>query len=410
MRIGLVIEHFDPRRGGVEQWTAQFAAALAGRGHEVHVVAASFARRAVSLPIVAHRLDEVRCRVGFAKAAEEKLRTLDLDIIHDTGCGWHCHVFQPHGGSRLAAARRNILLAPRWLRPVKRVVNALSPRYRQFNALLKKQYACDGRIVVALSRRVACDLRKIHGVPEDRIRLVYNGVDTERFSPRHRANLRDPLRERLGISPSELMLLIVAHNFRLKGVPMLLDAMAAWPHPQPARLVVVGGKRLQRYRRQASRLGLDKTVRFVGSVGDPVPFYAAADIYVHPTHYDPCSLVALEALAAGLPVVTSRQNGVSELIEHGRQGILLDDPGNRHEFLNRLLPLIDGHRRAEMGRHARSLALRHSFEENVNAMAAIYEEVLQERRAAGSEVQESAKPFFCRYTNVENNQLSGALR
>ena len=399
MKIGLVIEHFDPRRGGVEQWTTQFAAALAAREHEVHVVAASFARQTASMPIIAHRLDEVRCRIGFAKAAEEKLRALDLDVVHDTGCGWHCDVFQPHGGSRRVAADRNILLAPRWLRPIKRAVNGLSPRYRQFEALLKKQYAGDGRMVVALSRRVAADLNEIHGVPKDRIRLVYNGVDTGRFSPRHRLKLRDPLRSRLGISPQTLMLLIVAHNFRLKGVPMLLDAMAAWRHSRPAHLVVVGGKRPWRYQRMARRLGVGAAATFVGSVDDPVPFYAAADIYVHPTYYDPCSLVALEALAAGLPVVTSRQNGVAELIEDGRHGFLLDDPGSLGEFLGRLERLLDDRRREEMGRRARQLALRHSFDANVDAVAAVYEEVLQEHHAAGARVaDELSKPFVCRRT------------
>lgn len=378
MKIGLVIEHFDPRRGGVEQWTAQFAAALAARGHEVHVAAASFSAGTAAMPIVAHRVGEFRSRVGFARAAEEMLRTLELDVVHDTGCGWHCDVFQPHGGSRRTAAERNIFLAPSWQRPLKRAVNAVSPRYRQFEALMRKQYVADGRIFIALSRRVAADLANIHGVQQDDVRLVYNGVDTKRFSPQRRAEFRDRLRKHLGVAPQTLMLLLVAHNFRLKGVPMLLEAMSRWQHSRAAHLVVVGGKRLTRYRRAACRLSAAAT--FVGSVEDPAPFYAAADVYVHPTFYDPCSLVALEALAAGLPVVTSRENGVAELIAHGREGFLLDDPRDCREFLASLAPLLDDRRREEMGRRARETALLHSFDRNVDEIIAIYEEIIKRRR------------------------------
>ncbi len=408
MRVGLVIEEFDPRRGGVEQWTAQFAAALIARGHEVHVVARGFGASADTIPIVRHRLDEVRCRVGFARAAEETLRALELDIVHDTGCGWHCDIFQPHGGSRRVAARQNILLAPRWLQPIKRAVNSLSPRYRQFEALLKRQYADDGRTVVALSRRVAADLVEQHGVPPERIRLVYNGVDTQRFSPEKRAELRDSLRSRLGISDDTLLLLIVAHNFRLKGVPMLLQAMAAWRHSRPAHLVVVGGKRPGRYRRAARRLGVDASATFVGSVDDTAPYYAAADVYVHPTYYDPCSLVVLEALAAGLPVLTSRENGVGELLDDGREGFLLENPGDSQAFLQRMAPLLDDQRREEMGLAARRLAERHSFDRNVDEMVAVYEEILQERRVAANDaVRGATDSFICRRVCDESPKTQG---
>ncbi|MBN1589297.1 MAG: glycosyltransferase family 4 protein, partial [Pirellulales bacterium] len=247
MRIGLVIEQFDPRRGGVEQWTAQAVEQLAARGHEIHVVARRFSNATLAMPIIPHPLREARGRIAFAEAAGLTLRSLGLDVVHDTGCGWHCDVFQPHGGSRAAAAERNLLLCPPWMRWLKRSVSRLLPRYRQFDALSARQYADDGRVVLALSRRVAADLARFHQVPRDRIRLIYNGVDTERFSPVHRACHRHRIRRELGISEQSTLLLIVAHNFRLKGVPTLLEAMAQWPHAQPADLVVVGGKRPGRF-------------------------------------------------------------------------------------------------------------------------------------------------------------------
>ena len=402
MRIGLVIEEFDPRRGGVEQWTSQAVEHLAARGHEVHVVARRFSATTLAMPIVVHPLGEVPGRIAFAEAAERVVDSLALDVVHDTGCGWQCDVFQPHGGSRVAAAARNLLLLPSWMRWIKRSVSRLLPRYRQFDALSTRQYATDGRRVLALSRRVAADLAQLHNVPREQIHLIYNGVDTERFSPAHRQKYRDRIRGRFGISDQSTLMLVVAHNFRLKGVPMLLEAMARWPHRRSADLIVVGGKHLRRYIRMARRLGIERRVHFVGVVEDTVPYYAAADVYVHPTFYDPCSLVVLEALSSGLPVVTTRQNGASELMTDGLEGILLDDPADVDTFLRRIEPLLRPEWREPMGRAARALASRHTFAKNMDEIIKVYEEVYQARRTAEQQAAERlARPFVCRARGVE---------
>jgi len=397
VKIGLVIEEFDPRRGGVEQWTSQAVRELAARGHEVHVVARRFSADALAMPIIAHPLGKVRGRIAFARAAAQTLRGMTLDVVHDTGCGWQCDVFQPHGGSRVAAAARNLLLLPPWMRRMKRSVSRLLPRYRQFDTLSARQYAADGRLVLALSRRVAADLVRLHGVAREQLRLIYNGVNTDRFSPAHRELHRDRIRAALGIAESSTLLLIVAHNFRLKGVPMLLEAMARWPYRAAADLVVVGGKHVERFAQAARRMGLEGRTHFVGAVEDTVPYYAAADVYVHPTFYDPCSLVVLEALASGLPVVTTRQNGASELMRDGREGALLDDPADVESFLVRLGPLLEPAWRRRMGRAARKLAIKHTFKQNIDELVAVYEEVCQSRRRAEKEwMSRLERPFVCR--------------
>ncbi len=408
MRIGLVIEQFDPRRGGVEQWTSQAVEQLLRRGHEVHVVARRASAAALAMPIVVHPLGDVRGRIAFAEAAARVLRSLELDVVHDTGCGWYCDVFQPHGGSRAAAATRNLLLSPPWMRWLKRWVSRLLPRYRQFDTLSARQYADDGRVVLALSRRVAADLARFHDVPPARIRLIYNGVDTERFSPEHRRQYRESIRRQLGISEQSILLLIVAHNFRLKGVPMLLEAMDRWPHAAAADLVVVGGKHPDRFARKARRLGIAERTHFVGAVEDTVPYYAAADVYVHPTFYDPCSLVVLEALSGGLPVVTSRQNGASELLVHRREGVMLDDPSNVDEFLSGIEPLLVPAERHRMGEAARRLALKHTFTRNVDELLVVYEEIRQARRRAEEEAAARLKePFVCRRRGASDGAAQG---
>jgi UDP-glucose:(heptosyl)LPS alpha-1,3-glucosyltransferase len=373
MRIALVVERFDPRRGGLEQWSARFAAEVARRGHEVHVVAEQFAAAAKSLPIVRHVLGPTGSRLAFAAAAEQAVARLAVDVVHDTGAGWRCHVFQPHCGSRAAAIDHNLLLLPAWLRPWKRRVQPWLRRYRDYTELMRRQYVLDGRQFLALSQRVAAHFRQYHNVPDDAIHVVYNGVDCEQFTPAQRQVYREPVRRWLGVADHEVLLLIVAHNFQLKGVPVLLRATGrlarrGWP----VRLAVVGGKRLGRALRQAVAAGADHLVRFTGPLADPTPLYAAADVYVQPTFYDPCSLVALEALACGLPLVTSCYNGVSELVTNGSQGFVLQDPADVEELDARLEALMAAELRTHMNQAARQLALRHTFARNVDEILSLY--------------------------------------
>ena len=393
MRIALVIPQFDPARGGAEQWTWQYARCLLSQGHEVHVVASRFAAIEGSPKIVPHAVADVRFPCAWADAAAEVLRRVRADVVHDMGSGWCCDVFQPHGGSRTASFEQNLLLLPKWLRPMKRLAATALPRYREFRRLAERQYAHDGRRVIALSRMVAGHLRQYHNVPPDRMRLVYNGVDVDRFSPEACSPHRQPTRRRLGLR-NETLLLIVAHNFRLKGVATLLQAVSRLHKSaqggdacrsrseRALHLAVVGGKSPRSYQRLAHRLGIGGQVTFVGPQADVMPYYAAADLYVHPTFYDPCSLVVLEAMACGLPVVTSSFNGASELICGGSEGYVVDDPSDHRELAERIEPLLDAATRARKAINARRKAEAHSWERNCREMFAVYEELPRQRRKA----------------------------
>lgn len=388
MRIGLVLDRFDRRLGGVEQWTAQLADRLLARGHELHVVAKSVAEQELRPGLTPHVLPSRSSRIAQADAAAEVLRGLDLDVIHDMGFGWYCDVLQPHGGSRLAANEQNLALSRRWLRPAKRLITSLLPRYRDFEALCRKQYAAPpfdrpNRLVVAISEMVHRDLKRHHALDDRSIRLVYNGVDTDRFTPDLRSIHREPLRRELGIGAGQVLFLIVAHNLVLKGVPTLLKAMALVRSAgQDACLAVVGGRRTKPFERVARRLGIHDVVRFVGAVDDSAPYYAAADVYVQPTWYDPCSLVVLEALACGLPVITTRMNGAGELMTPGVHGDVLHDPGEPASLAASMCRWMDAGRRQEGSNAARSLMLANTLDGNVDAIVAVYREIvaLRDRR------------------------------
>jgi UDP-glucose:(heptosyl)LPS alpha-1,3-glucosyltransferase len=374
MRIGLVVEHFDPGRGGAEQWTWQFASWLAGKGHKPHVLASTIRPGAETLGVACHLLGAACSREDFAQRASRKLAAIALDAVLDTGAGWHCHVFQPHGGSRRASFEQNLLLAPAWARPFKRGLAKCLPRYREFDRLTALQYDPRGKLFAALSQMVARDFVRHHGVPEERIRLVYNGVDVDRFSPSHRARWRRVMREKLGLG-DELLILIVAHNHRLKGVPSLVAAVGRLlKEGRRVRLAVVGGRKGRFGQALVRRYSAEGAVLFAGSAADPVPWYAAADVYVQPTFYDPCSLVVLEALASGLPVVTSRFNGAGELLTEGLEGYLVGNPADSSELADALRRLLRADDRHRMGELARRLAEAHDWDRNGHEMLSVLAE------------------------------------
>ncbi len=383
MRIGLVTERIAPMLGGAEQWAGGFAEWLIEQGHEVHVVCRDDPRNVLPARAVRHAVNCRRSPPAFATAAASRIATLKLDVVHDMGCGWRCDVFQPHCGSRAAAIERNRQRTPAWARPLTRSLQRCLPRYRRFAELVARQYVNDGRTFIAVSQMVARHFERLHGVDPRSIRVVYNGVDTRRFSPATCRSYRDQVRRRLQVDQGDILLLLVAHNHWLKGLPALIHSLAALRRlGAPLKLAVVGGRREGRSAGLCRRLGVEDDTRFTGTVPDALPYYAAADIYVHPTHYDPCSLVVLEAWACGLPVITSRFNGCAELMTNGKEGYVLHDPSDVRELESRLVPLLDREERIRQGRCARRLAEAHSANRNFREILDVYGSLSFRRRAA----------------------------
>jgi len=385
MRIALVIDHLDPRRCGAEQWTFQHAERLLARGHEVHVVAQGVNGPAAQLGIVPHLLGSIRSVLQRAAAADAALQRLDVDIVHDIGMGWHSHVLQSEDGSRLAQWEKKLLLLPSWQRPWKRAMLRVLPRYRDFRRLMARQFGDPQRIVIAVSQMCARDYQRFHDVPSERIRLVYHGADNQRFSPAHRHRWREEIRDRLGVCEDEVMLLFVGHDYQRKGLSTAIRAanrLAA--EGAPVRLVVVGGKKRRPPPAVGSPGGL---VINVGAIDDPVPYYAAADVFVLPTFYDPCSLSVSEAAASGLPSVTTRFNGAAELLTEGVDGSVISDPADDAELADALRPLLDQNVRQRMGEAARKLAVQHTLDRNCDQIVSIYHQIARQKQIAGQKLR-----------------------
>lgn len=349
--VGLLAEGLDPARGGAERAVRAVAAALAGRGAEV-VVAAPADRVGPPLPGV--RLVEV----AAARARPWRDLALSRDLARaarDAGaarlvaCGkaLDADLYWPHGGvhaaSRAAwsAAGRGPLAAgwarfARALRPTEWALDAIEAR--ALDACRGPDAPCRA---VALSDRVAADLRRHHGV--EVAAVVRNGADPARFAPAPAAAREAAaveLRARARAHPAAALALFVAHAFRLKGLDLLLAAAARVP---AAHVVVAGADRSP----SAVPAELEGRVTFLGPVDDVAPLYRGADLLVHPSRYDPCSLVVLEALASGLPVIASTADGASEVVAAARAGAVVP-PDDLPALVAALERLVDPAARAPL--------------------------------------------------------------
>ncbi|WP_173921768.1 glycosyltransferase family 4 protein [Agromyces sp. Marseille-P2726] len=178
------------------------------------------------------------------------------------------------------------------------------------------------RAVVALTTNEAELLRSTYGRVRAPIRVIPNGVDTERFRPPDAAE-RAQARSNLGVGDDATIALFIGHEFERKGLPIAIAALRSAPDEL---LLVVGGSpdMIRRAQEQARRAGVGARVHFAGTHRDPIPFFWATDVLVLPSAYEANALVVLEALACGLPVVSTRVGFAPDVIVDGENGFLVE--------------------------------------------------------------------------------------
>lgn len=385
MRIGIVLKTFKTERGGAEVWTLGFVRWLVQQGHEVHVVARKCDDEVHTLGVTMHMVD-IRSPWRFAVTVERLLRSLDLDIVHDMGYGWYADVFHSHVGSPFIYRRRLRELKSGPRRQGSFLAAAVLPGYYRKRALYRRQFRGHPSVAyLALSQMVARDYETVHKIARENITVIHNGVDIDRFKRKHDGLAREAVRRSHRIGQDETVLMLVAHDHLLKGLPSLVRAAGQLvSQGHKIHVVVVGGHPRKDQVAEIERLVLADRVHFVGQVEDPVSYYQAADIYVHPTRYDACSLAVLEALASGLPVITTSCNGASELVADGVSGYVLHEGCTVDELCNRIGHLLSKATRQSMGMRAREAAEQLSLVENYRRIADLYHEVLA-RKCSGSQ-------------------------
>ena len=207
--------------------------------------------------------------------------------------------------------------------------------------------------VIAQSGYMRDQILGSYKIPAEHVHVVHNAVDLEEYTPARRLALREEMRARWEIPADALCLLFLGHNFRLKGLWQMLEVLPRLRDlSRPVHLLVAGKGTGEPQRRKARRLvqalGLEEQVTFAGDVRPSLHAHAAADALLHLSWHDSFGFVSLEAMASGLPVVTTRYVGASELIVDGESGLLVD-PARDDEIIEAIRRLADDGFRARLG-------------------------------------------------------------
>jgi UDP-glucose:(heptosyl)LPS alpha-1,3-glucosyltransferase len=371
MRIALVRRDFR-LHGGAERFAARFLETLRCHGDQVTLITQKWGDLPSDVKLA--RIPRIPGSgalrtLSFAIFASHYARELSLDLVHSFDRILEQDLYRAGEGVHREWLRRRYTYVPRAatlfdpLRPLHRVILTLERRIFQQGA---------ARLIVANSEQVAREIAHHYAPLSAPVKVVRNGVDLERFHPGARARLGPVARADLGLAPSDLVLLFLGSGFTRKGLAPLIRALGHLPGESRPHLLVVGKGRSAPYLALARRLGLEMNVRFFGVVPDPLPFYAAADAFVLPSLYDPSSNACLEAMAVGLPVITTRSNGASELIEDGREGWVLDDPRDARLLADHIRQAADPALRKEIGLRARARAEAYPWDRHLQEILALY--------------------------------------
>jgi UDP-glucose:(heptosyl)LPS alpha-1,3-glucosyltransferase len=303
-----------------------------------------------------------------------------FDIVQVVGRALGMNVFNPHCGVEKAWLKQDILsVSCPFYRFLKRITRFLSLRQNFILWLDRKQYTGKGvSRIIAISDMIKNDIIKYHDIDPQKIKVVYNGVDLQRFTPDNRSKYRKVIRKKLSLG-EEFVILYISNNFRLKGLLTLIKALGELKKSRnDLKALIIGRGRDSSYRKIAKKLNCLENLMFLGHVNDIEAYYAASDIYVHPTFYDSCSLVVTESLASGLPVITTKYDGASGVIDNGIDGFVMGDPMDYEALAEKISLFFDDEFREKASIAAREKAEKYPAEKNCEEIIEIYNEVVAE--------------------------------
>lgn len=355
MRIALAAHHVRPG-GGQDRYLLELARHLSRR-HEVHLITIR-AEGCEGLPIGIHRVS-VRERPmlwtapRFAAKAGRMATQLACDVTHSVG-----------GALPGAAVITAQYVHAAWHEAAKRYGVREHTRLRrlyhdrvgrQSEAFERQAYASKRlKAIIAVSRRTAAELERFYDVPAARVTVIPNGVDPASFNAAANAAARLEIRKSLKLEGSARIALLMGTYLR-KGLDTAIAAVAA--ASGDLHLVVAGTGNTEWANEQAEAAGLAGRLHLLGARSDPERLFAAADVFVLPTRYEPFGMVIVEAMASGVPVVVSGIAGAAELIRHGENGYIVAEPTDVAGFTAQIRAALDPATASVVGRAARMTAL-----------------------------------------------------
>ncbi len=383
MKIGLAHKRLD-LQGGTERDLYRTAEGLRDLGHEVHLFCqeygiepprGTYAHRVRVLP-----LGRTIRLWSYALRAPHLMAQADCDMIIGFGRLLKQDILRSGGGPHKIFLQK----LGREGGVLRRLWQGLSVYHRSLLILEKKQFAAGGfKKIIAVSGLVKREIMTAYGVPGDKILVLYNGVDQERFHPSLRAKWREAVRSQWGIPLKADVVLFVGSGFRRKGLNRLLEIWGAERLKDVFLLVVGQDARMARYQAAAARRAPGRII-FAGRQESVERFYGAADVVALPSVQEAFGNVVLEALACGLPVVVSRNVGAAELLTDSLAAGIVDEANDGAAWEVTLERALRSCGCVETGKEARRIAESHSWNNHFRQFEACLAEVC--RRGSGGSI------------------------
>lgn len=315
---------------------------------------------------------------GFARCVCRLLQREKFDLVQSHERMACCDIYRAGDGvhREWLAQRAHIQ------NPLQRILTRLNPYHRYVLAAERAMFASEQlKAVICNSHMIKQEIQHYFALPDERLHVIYSGIDSKEYHPDLRQQYCHSVRQQLGAQEATPVFLYVGSGFARKGLAVAMQALASVPL---AHLWVVGkDKHTRRYQKLAEQLGISERMRFLGGQQDVKPYYAAADALVLPTLYDPFPNVALEAMACGLPVITSEKSGAAELLRHGESGFIF--PATDTAGIAMAMQRLCSRQTAQtMGAAARSAVLPYSPAAMAANMQALYANLLKQSSSANS--------------------------
>lgn len=362
--------------GGAESFSQKLVTRLADAGHEVHIYAIRWEGAPQAGNIYSHRVPAITFNstlrdLSFALSVCRLLKRERFDIIQSHDKTLCQDIYRAGDGCHVEWLRQRWKRTGLW----GKISIALNPYHRMI--LFMERMIFNGhrfRKVIAISELVKRNILEHYHVDEKDIEVVYNGVDLDRFSPLNRDLYRKEIRKQYSIPDDGFLALFVGSGFERKGLMFLLEA--AELVASPLTILIVGKGPERKYR----HLVKSQNVIFCGPQREIHKYYAASDIFVFPTVYEPFGNVHLEALASGLPVITTSLSGAAEIIRDGIHGFVVPLPEDCAAIAEKMTFLMENREMREtMSTNARKLAEEFSFEKHSERILDLYKTLLDQK-------------------------------
>ena len=313
MKIAIIRSECSFTKGGAERYAANLCRDLCRMGHQVWVIAEIFDPSIhpdlIHIPVKVNRSTSASRNQSFNRNAQNAVAKLEVDQVIALSRSF------PSDAFRVSDPLHCYWMELRYPTKLRGMIERMNPRHR---AILELERAIidpeNTRLIITNSQLSKTLIEKYYPYPQDRIHVIYNGVDFEQFSP-HPAYQEG----------KKLQLLFVGQDFKRKGLDPVIRAVAkARAANHDCLLRVIGSDDPTPYQQLAEQLGIRESVEFQGSTKTIQKAYQSSDLFIFPSLYDPFANVVLESLACGLPALTTTTNGSSEIITEGETGYVIE--------------------------------------------------------------------------------------